>query len=260
MKKNALITGASSGIGKELARLYAQKGFNLVIVARRINRLIELQKELQDKFHCSVETIQADLANVNSCSSIVKKLDEKKIKIDYLVNNAGFGGHGIFHEQSWEDYQNMINVNIMALTKLTHQLLPQMVERNYGRILNISSTAAFLPGPYQAVYYATKAYVSSFTQAINEELCDKNIWATAFCPTATATEFALVGNLTETSYFQRKSKDAVLVAQNAFNSIEKKKYVSVDSTFEAFGLRYVFPFLSRKRVLKLSKKYMEISK
>ncbi|MEM9305209.1 MAG: SDR family oxidoreductase, partial [Pseudomonadota bacterium] len=166
----ALVTGASGGIGLELARLHASKGGDLVVVARSADRLEALRAELEEKHGVSVSVIARDLAEPDAAEAIFAETEAAGVEIDVLMNNAGFGLHGAFHEQQWGRVQAMMQVNMVALTALTRRYLPGMVERGRGRILNVSSTASFLPGPLQAVYYATKAYVTSFSQAIAEEL------------------------------------------------------------------------------------------
>lgn len=166
MKKVALITGASSGIGKELAIIHAENGGDLVLVARRENKLLELKQELKNKYHINVEIIVKDLTQLKAPQDIYDEVTKKGIEIEYLINNAGFGGHGKFHERSIEDDLAMINLNIVALTLLSKLFLPDFVKRNSGRILNVSSTASFMPGPLQAVYFATKSYVTFLSNAM----------------------------------------------------------------------------------------------
>ncbi len=256
-RKTVLITGASSGIGRELAKIFAKEGVDLVLVARRYERLYELKNGLQAIYDLNIEIIQADLSKPDFSGKIANILNSKNISIDYLVNNAGFGGYGKFYERNWADDKAMVNVNIMALIELTRIILPQMVNQNFGRIVNIASTAAFLPGPFQAVYYASKAFVLSFSQALAEEVSDKNIKVTTFCPTATETEFASVGDLSSTPLFKKKNKKAENVAKQAFLSMQKGELVKIDSPMEAFSFRWIFPLLSRKMILKLSRSIME---
>lgn len=162
MKKVALITGASSGIGKELAIIHAEHGGDLVLIARRLEKLERLKAQLESDHGISVHLIVKDLTKHEAPKEIVDELNEHGIIVDYLINNAGFGGLGLFHERDWEDDQAMIQLNVMALTELTRRILPGMVDRNSGRILNVSSTAGIVPGPLQAVYYATKALLILF--------------------------------------------------------------------------------------------------
>lgn len=201
MKKVALITGASSGIGKEFAKIHASKGGDLIIVARREEKLNTLKKELEKEYGIEVKVLVKDLAKAEAPKEIYDEIKAANINIDYLINNAGFGGLGKFHERDWQDDLNMINLNIIALTALTRFFLPDFVKRNSGKILNVSSTASLMPGPLQAVYYATKAYVTSFSNAIAEELHDTKVTVTALLPGATETEFGKTSGMDKTDLF-----------------------------------------------------------
>ncbi|HED09317.1 MAG TPA: SDR family NAD(P)-dependent oxidoreductase, partial [Caldithrix abyssi] len=159
MSKTALITGASAGIGTELARRFAIDRINLVLVARRRDRLEALAGELSTTHGISVEVLPMDLTDAREREKLFHQLKEKGLAIDYLVNNAGFGDSGPFLESDWARQQEMIELNITALSHLTRLFVPDMVQRRQGGLLNVASTAAFLPGPYMSVYYATKAYV-----------------------------------------------------------------------------------------------------
>lgn len=186
-RKTALITGASSGIGLEFARLFARDGYDLVLIARRINELEKLKTELEMESKVSVKVIQKDLADPTSVQEIYEELQHTEI--DVLVNNAGFGYVGNFAETDWDVYNSMMNVNIDALVYLTRLILPGMVKRGSGRILNVASTAAFQPGPLMAVYYATKSFVVSFSQAIATELEGSGVTVTCLCPGPTVSGF-----------------------------------------------------------------------
>lgn len=201
--KVALITGASSGIGLEMAHIHAEAGGDLVVTARRGDLLAELKQELESKYSVCVNTFVCDLSQLGAATTLYNEIKQAGIRVDYLINNAGFGGRGKFHERDWQDDLNMINLNITALTELTRQYLPDFVSRNSGRILNVSSTASLLPGPLQAVYYATKAYVTSFSNAIAEELHDTNITVTALMPGATDTGFAKTSGMDKTTLFNK---------------------------------------------------------
>ena len=258
MKKVALITGASSGIGKELAKIHAEKGGDLILVARRENKLFQLKKEIEQKFNVKVEVISKDLSNAEAPKEIYHELNEKGIKIDYLINNAGFGGHGKFHERIWEDDLAMINLNIIALTALSNFFLPDFVKRNSGKILNVSSTASFMPGPLQAVYFATKAYVTFFSNAIAEELHDTNVTVTTLMPGATETEFAKVSNMDKTALFD-KTFSASSVALDGYNGMINGKLdvVSGLNTMQKVMLKMI-PFTPKKLVLKQMRQMQEI--
>ncbi len=199
----ALVTGASSGIGMELARIHAENGGDLVLVARRADRLERLKSELQEKHDVRVITLAEDLSNEAAPRRIFDRLQRDGIDIAFLINNAGFGGRGRFDERDWASDRSMIQVNVVAVTALTRLFLPGFVARGSGRILNTSSTAAFMPGPLQAVYFATKAYVTSFSNALAEELAETSVTVTALMPGATETEFAKTADMDETSLFDR---------------------------------------------------------
>lgn len=256
MNKVALITGASSGIGKELARLHASRGGDLVIVARREQALQELKTELESAHPVSVEWIAMDLAQPGAARKLYDEVRSRGIEVEILMNNAGFGGHGKFHQRELEKDSSMIQLNIVALTELTHHFLKEMVERQSGRILNTASTAGFLPGPLQAVYYATKAFVVSFSQAIAEELRDDNVSVTALCPGPVKTEFVETGDLEGIEAFE-KAPGPASVAKVGYDAMMQGKLIAVNDWKLKFLLFWVVPLLPRKTVLKLSRKTME---
>ena len=196
MKHAALITGASNGIGLELARIHAKRGGNLVLVARSQDKLKQLADELRAQYDgIQITVIAQDLTMPQAAQSVFAQTEQLGIQVDILINNAGFGGHGRFFERELAKEQQMIQLNITTLTELTHLYLQGMVARRSGKILNVSSTASFMPGPLQAVYYATKAYVTSFSQAVAEEVREFGISVTALCPGAVATDFVAAGDL-----------------------------------------------------------------
>lgn len=222
MKKTALITGASSGIGKELARIHAEEGGDLIIVARSEGKLQELKKELEEMHSIQVKIIAKDLSTPDAAKEIFDEVKKAGLKVDYLINNAGFGGIGKFHERDLSEDLRMINLNISALTSLTHYFLRDFVKRNEGKILNVSSTASLMPGPLQAVYYATKAYVTSFSNALAEELKGTGITVTNLMPGATETDFGKVSGMDKTPLF-KKTASARKVAKDGYNGMIKGK-------------------------------------
>ena len=256
MQNTALVTGASNGIGLELARIHAQKGGDLVLVARSEDKLIKLKEELESEYGISAVVIAEDLSEANSAQRIYEQTEQQGIQIDVLINNAGFGGHGLFYQRELTSEQAMIQVNMTTLTNLTHLYLNGMVKRNKGKILNVSSTASFMPGPLQAVYYATKAYVTSFSQALAEELKSTNVTVTVLCPGAVATGFASAGNLEETGLW-KDAKTPASCAKIAYKDMEKGKLVSFNETMLKFMLTWVVPLLPRKMVLNMSRQLME---
>ncbi|WP_261392399.1 SDR family NAD(P)-dependent oxidoreductase [Priestia flexa] len=201
-KGYALITGASGGIGRQLAYHFAEDGYSPVLVARSKEKLEELKKELENNYSISVLISIKDLSKQKEALKLYDEIKQQRITVQFLVNNAGFGLYGAFIETSWAEEADMIDLNIKTLTYLTKLFLPEMVERNEGRILNIASVASFLPGPLMAVYYATKAYVLSFTEALENELKDTNITISALCPGPTKTGFSDRANLSSSKLFE----------------------------------------------------------
>lgn len=185
----ALITGASSGIGYELSKVMAEKGHNLVLVARREENLIHLAQYLKREYKVNVTVIAVDLTAADSADHIYQRLQADHIPVDILINNAGLGSYGDFAHQSNAEIDAMITLNILALTRLTRLFVDDMIRRGLGKVVNIASVAGFLPGPYMAVYNASKAYVISFSEALRVELKGTSISVTAVCPGPTASEF-----------------------------------------------------------------------
>jgi len=258
MKNVALITGASSGIGKELARIHASEGGDLVLVARRANELLALKTELEAKYGVKIEIIVKDLSDTNSASEIFVETEKLGIQIEYLINNAGFGGHGIFHEREMEKDLAMVNVNITSLMLLTHLYLPGMVKQGKGKILNVSSTASFLPGPLQAVYYASKAFVTSLSQALSEELRGSGVTVTALCPGPVATEFFDTANMEGVKMLKtQKAMSPAKTAAIGYRDMIKGKLLSFDNGLLKFSLNWMVPLLPRRWVLKVSRMMME---
>jgi short-subunit dehydrogenase len=190
-----LITGASGGIGLELARVFAEHGNNLILVARTEDKLQALATEMRKLNSIECHVIPCDLAKPGSAGKLFQAVEGLGITIDILVNNAGFGTYGKFHELPLNRELEMIDLNIRSLTELTRLFLPGMIERKSGRILNVASTAGFQPGPMMAVYYATKAFVLHFSEAISNELKGTGVTVTALCPGPTVTGFQEVANI-----------------------------------------------------------------
>ena len=256
-KKVALITGASSGIGKEFAHVHAEKGGDMIIVARHKEKLDTLKRDLERMHGVTVLVIAKDLSKAEAPQEIYDEITNAGIIIDYLINNAGFGGRGKFHERKWEDDLTMINLNITALTALTRMFLPDFVSRNAGRILNVSSTASFMPGPMQAVYFATKTYVQFFSNAIAEELHDTNITVTNLMPGATETEFANTAGFDQEGMF-KNAFSARGVAEDGYNGMLKGKLDVISGvTFSQKILLPMVKFTPKKMVLKQIRKMQE---
>ena len=257
MKNTALITGASSGIGKDLAHIHAEKGGDLIIVARREEKLNKLKAELEADYGNTVLVLTKDLTAPNASKELYDTVTEKSIKVDVLINNAGFGGHGFFHEQDPGFQQKMIDLNIKALTELTRLFLPGMVERRSGRILQVASTAGLVPGPLQAVYFATKAYVVSLSQAIAEEVSDSGVTCTALCPGATETEFMERADLEDTKMVKSGMATSRSVAEKGYTAMERGKLVEITEFDLKLTLDWAVPLMPRKMVLKTVRRTQE---
>lgn len=216
---HVLITGASSGIGEAYARQLAAQKHNLILVARREDRLQKLADELAAEHSIDAQVVAADLAGNDGVSTVVKAVADKGWQLDGLINNAGFGDRGLFGELSLERQLNMIQVNVTSLVSLTHQLLDNLKQQANSFIINVSSTAAFQAGPKMAIYYASKAFVLSFSEALHEELKGQ-VQVSALCPGATRTEFADEANVANTLLFKAGTSPAGWVAQK---SLERRK-------------------------------------
>jgi short-subunit dehydrogenase len=257
MKEVALITGASSGLGRDFAVIHANSKKDVVIVARSEDKLLELKSELEETYGITVKVIVKDLSIYESAIEIYNELKAENIEIKYLINNAGFGGIGKFHERDWQNDMQMINLNIMALTHLSRLFINDFVEKNEGRILNISSTASLIPGPLQAVYFATKAYVTSFSNALSEELSDTNISVTALLPGATETKFGAVSGMDKTMMFKNTAK-SMDVAKDGYNAMMNEKINKISGLPLAMKLAMKFTaLLPTKMILKTVKKMQQ---
>jgi short-subunit dehydrogenase len=221
--ETVLITGASSGIGRELARLYASDGAGLVLIARSEGRLHQLADELAAGYGVKAQVVPADLSRPAGPREIVETLAQRHIEVDVLVNNAGFAARGSIAGIGADRQLEMIEVNVAALTALTALLLPGMLERRRGAILNVASTAGFQPGPNWAVYGATKAYVLSFTEALAEEVRGSGVRVSCLAPGATDTGFAATADMLGTRLFRRGTMDAGRVARAGRNGLRRGK-------------------------------------
>ena len=219
MGRTALVTGASSGLGEEFARLFANDGIDLVLVARRRDRLDSLAAKLRAERKVTVLVIAADLSVAGEVERVIREVQASGMEIEFLVNNAGLGNVGSFARSKLETQMVMVDVNVRALVRLTHAFLPAMLERRRGRVLNIGSTAGLQPGPYGAVYYATKAFVNSFTEALSHELKGTGVTATVSLPGATATEFASVAGSGTTRLFRSGVMSSAEVARDAYRAM-----------------------------------------
>lgn len=228
VSRTAMITGASSGIGADLARLFARDGYDVVLVARRRERLEKLGAKLAEEHRIEVHILAVDLATPHAARDVVEAVRELGLEIDVLVNNAGFGSSGPFVDADIATVLEMIQVNLVALTELTRLVVESMVERRTGRILNLASTAAFQPGPLMAVYYATKAYVLSFSEAIAEELRQSGVTVTALCPGPTETEFADVAHVESSRLFRMAAPmSSMKVARAGYAALQRGRRVVI---------------------------------
>jgi uncharacterized protein len=221
MSKTALVTGASSGLGEEFARLFAADGIDLVLVARRRDRLDALARELREARKVTVHVIAADLAVPDEVERVVREVQALPVEIEFLVNNAGLGNVGTFATSPLERQLVMVDVNVRALVRLTHAFLPAMIAHRRGRVLNLGSTAGLQPGPFGAVYYATKAFVNSFSEALSHELKGTGVTATVSLPGATATEFASVAGSGGTRLFRSGVMSSREVAAEAYRAMHR---------------------------------------
>lgn len=224
----ALVTGASSGIGLELSRVLARQGHDLVLVARGGARLDELAAAWRRDFGATVTPIARDLADPDGAHDVVVETDRAGLTVDVLVNNAGFATHGPFVETAAAETLNLLQVNVVSLTHLTRLLLPGMIDRGHGRILNVASTAAFLPGPLMSAYYASKAYVLGFSEGLGEEVRGTGVTVTALCPGPTRTGFATRAGLADSPMFRNPSvMDATAVAEAGYRALARGQAVVV---------------------------------
>jgi uncharacterized protein len=257
-RRTALITGASFGIGLELARIFAREGHNLVLVARSADRLRQLASDLE-KAHGTRSLILAiDLTEPGAAAYLLDQTTRADIQVDVLVNNAGFGQFGFFAESDLEVCLQQIQLNVTTLTHLTRLYLPGMIERRHGRILNVASTAAFQAGPLMAVYYATKAYVLLFSEAIANELHGTGVSVTCLCPGPTATEFQKRANITGSRLFKYGSMDARTVAEDGYRALMAGKPVVI-SGFRNWLVAQSVRFAPRRMVTAVSRKLQETS-
>jgi hypothetical protein len=257
----ALITGASAGIGLEIAKLHASQGGELVLVARRKDRLESIKADLEEKYKVKVTIISKDLSKRESPKEIYAELKKQKITVDYLINNAGFSQQGYFHEIDWNIQESMIMVNVMSMVELAYLILPEMVARKSGRILNVASSAAFAPGgPLQTIYFATKSFLVSFSQGLAGELEGSGVTSTVLCPGATATEFEKVSGLDKTNLFSsEKVFTAKEVAKDGYQAMlrgDLVKLAALSSTTK-FVLKNMNLFPT-KRILQQIKMRQEV--
>ena len=255
-KKYVLITGASSGIGLELAHQFAKNGYDLILVARRKKLLQTLANELHTKYGSESELIEKDLEEPNAAKEIVAILQRKNISIEILVNNAGFGTFGDYNSSDEETNSRMVQLNITSLMSLTRLLIPSMLKRKVGKILNVASMAAFQPGPFMAVYYASKSFVLSFSEALSSELEGTGVTVTALCPGPVPTGFqerARVGKALMMKSIMTKS--AQFVAEEGYKGTMKGKQIVIPGAINNI-LVVMGKFMPRKFLIMVVKRIM----
>lgn len=257
MSKTALITGASNGIGYEMAKVHAAKDTNLVLVARNKSKLDELKDEIEGKYKVWVYTIGKDLSLPYAAREVYDELKTKSISVDYLINNAGFGDFGPFVESNWEKQEQMISLNITTLTYLTRLFLEDMICRGGGKVLNVASTASFQPGPTMAVYFASKAYVLSFSEAINDEVRKYGITVTALCPGPTQSGFQKASALKGSKLIELKNlATSKEVAEYGYKAMMKGRAVAIHG-FKNVIMANSVRFAPRSLVVKLTRRIQE---
>jgi short-subunit dehydrogenase len=234
-----MVTGASAGIGRELSKIFAGHGHNLVLVARGEARLAALGDELTRQHGVQVRILARDLSRPGVASEIFSELQKQGVRISILVNNAGFGTRGAFAKGDAAVYREMIEVNVTSLVELTHLFMRPMVEQGRGRILNLSSTAAFQPGPMMAIYYATKSFVSSFSYALANELKGTGVTVTTLCPGPTRTEFQQRAGKTDSEKAYRAwwAMEARDVAEIGYRGLMAGKRVVIPGLINWLGCR-----------------------
>lgn len=245
----AVVTGASSGIGADLARVLAERGYGLVLVARREERLQALAAEIAAARPVPIEIVTLDLEDPAAPADLVETLAGKGIVVHTLVNNAGFGLRGRFATLPFERQMAMVELNVTALTRLCRLVLPGLIERRSGGIVNVASTAAFQAGPFMAVYYATKAYVLSLSEALHEEARPHGVVVTALCPGPTATEFASKADMEMTRIFKYGAMTSDIVAKAGLDGYEAGRAIVIPGVPNRLGsvAAKLFPrWLTRK--------------
>jgi uncharacterized protein len=253
-----VVTGASGGIGAELCKLFARDGYSLLLAARSGDKLTTFATELTTTYGVPSSACALDLSAPDAPEQLFEAAQQQRQPVDILVNNAGYGVYGPFAESDLATTLQMLHVNIIALTTLTRLFLPDMVRRNKGRILNVASTAAFQPGPLMAVYYASKAYVLHFSEAIAEELATTNVGVTALCPGPTATGFESRAAMGESKLFQnsRRVMDARTVAEAGYRGLMRGRRCVVPGVWNKLLMQAV-RLVPRRMVVRIARQMQE---
>jgi len=256
-KKTALVTGASSGIGRELTRIFAREGYDIVITARREERLMTIKNKLEKEFDNSVFVYACDLSKSDSPQKLYAYVNSLSIRINVLVNNAGIGDFGFFSKSDQKKNTAMINLNIASLTHLTHIFLPDLMSHDKSYIMNVASTAAFQPGPLMSVYYASKHYVLAFSEAIANELNESGVIVSTLCPGPTASEFQDTSNMEKSKLFEMfPVASSADVAEFGYKALIKEKRVAIYGLLNKIGAKTT-ALLPRKLVTAAARFIME---
>lgn len=249
----SIITWASSWIWKAMAKQLAAAGHDLLLVARRKEKLMELAEKLEEQYTIKVHVLSIDLTEADAVSDIMKFLNDTNHQVKILINNAWFGGLGTFQDREIAKDLSMIDLNIKAVVSLTHALLPTLI-KNWWKILNVWSTAGFMPWPLQATYFATKAFVNSWSQALAQELEPTGVTVSVLCPWATASEFAKSADATDSNLFKWELETAASVARKGLDGMMKWKRVIITDWKLWFVKTFILPIIPQSLVLKMVEK------
>jgi hypothetical protein len=244
-KNTALITGASAGIGRAFAHVFAENDFDLVVVARRAEKLEELKKEIESEYGVAVTVLAKDLSEQNASKEIADELFNRKIEIEVLVNNAGLATVAPLHEANHDDIMNLINVNVVALSSMTKLFVDQMVDRGHGRVINVASIVSFFPTPNFAAYGASKAYVLSLSEALSQELKGTGVTVTAVCPGYTKTD--MISGAVEQGELHSMDKlvpaafqmDAMKVAREGYQKSQQGRAVHINGIHNQMAAEWI---------------------
>lgn len=252
MNKYVLITGASSGIGYELAKLFSNDGYNLILVARSLSNLKKVKEEL-NRSNIDIQILNLDLSKTGECDKLISFIESNNLCVEVLVNNAGIGSFGQFCGIKWEVEESLIDINIKAVTKLTKYFLSKFIERKSGGILNVASTAAFAAGPKMATYYGSKSYVLNLTEAIHEEVKDKGINVSCLCPGPVRTSFQEKAGIQKSEKAKKYLMEAEEVARIAYKDFKKGKVIIIPgfkNKLLVLANKFLPRVISRKIILK----------
>lgn len=256
MNNYVLITGGSEGIGFEIAKLFAKDKHNLILVARNSDKLNKAKNMLFD-YGIDIKVLALDLSDIEGCQQLIDYVEDNKLDIEVLVNNAGVGSFGEFKDLLWKSEENLININIKALTMLTNYFLPKMIKRKNGGILNVASTAAFSAGPKMASYYASKAYVLNLTEAIAEEVKDSGVTVSCLCPGPVKTSFQGKAGIQKSSGAKKFLMEPAVVALEAYKNFNKGKVIIIPGAKNKFLViinKFAPRSIVRKIILKTNEK------